>query len=232
MKKIFSFIAVVLLFTNALVAQESITVKMSMHIEGLPPEMAAMGDMEIINYSKGDKLKSENSSMMGSSVSVMIGDKITVLNDMMGNKMGYVSTRQEMESTDKNKSTNTKIEYINEKKTIAGYECSKAILTYMEDKKEMKVVIWYTDKLDYKNNAKMKNQGRKGFDISELKGFPLSMEFARDMNGQSVTMIMTTTSVSTESIADSVFEVSTEGYKMMTYQEMMSKQKMGMGGSH
>jgi general stress protein 26 len=218
--------AILCLFTFSAGAQENYTIKMAMRMEGLPPEMAAMGEMEITNYIKGDKLKSETLGMMGGRTLLIDGEKMTSLNDRMGNKTGYTATRAELEEADKIKNNpKPKLNYTSEKKTIAGYECTKVVVTTLREKEEMTSILWVTDKLNIKNNSLMRAQGGKdGLDLSELKGYPLAMEMNQSMNGQNLQMIMTATSVSAGPIDDAIFQLSTEGYRMMTYKEMMSRQ--------
>jgi len=214
------------LFTFSAGAQENYTIKMAMRMEGLPPEMAAMGEMEITNYIKGDKLKSETLGMMGGRTLLIDGEKMTSLNDRMGNKTGYTATRAELDEADKIKNNpKPKLNYTSEKKTIAGYECTKVVVTSLREKEEMTSILWVTDKLNIKNNSLMRAQGGKdGLDLSELKGYPLAMEMNQSMNGQTLQMIMTATSVTAGPIDDAIFQLSTEGYRMMTYKEMMSRQ--------
>lgn len=221
--------AIFCLFTFSAGAQENYTIKMAMRMEGLPPEMAAMGEMEITNYIKGDKLKSETIGMMGGRTLLIDGEKMTSLNDRMGNKTGYTATRAELEEADKIKNNpKPTLNYTSEKKTIAGYECTKVIVTTFREKEEMKSILWVTDKLNIKNNSLMRAQGGKdGLDLSELKGYPLAMEMNQSMNGQNLQMIMTATSVSAGPIDEAIFQLSTEGYRMMTYKEMMSRQSQG-----
>jgi general stress protein 26 len=218
--------AILCLFTFSARAQENYTIKMAMRMEGLPPEMAAMGEMEITNYIKGDKLKSETLGMMGGRTLLIDGEKMTSLNDRMGNKTGYTATRAELDEADKIKNNpKPKLNYTSEKKTIAGYECTKVVVTTLREKEEMTSILWVTDKLNIKNNSLMRAQGGKdGLDLSELKGYPLAMEMNQSMNGQNLQMIMTATSVSAGPIDDAIFQLSTEGYRMMTYKEMMSRQ--------
>ena len=226
MKKYTQLFAILCLFTFSAGAQENYTIKMAMRMEGLPPEMAAMGEMEITNYIKGDKLKSETLGMMGGRTLLIDGEKMTSLNDRMGNKTGYTATRAELEEADKIKNNpKPKLNYTSEKKTIAGYECTKVVVTTLREKEEMTSILWVTDKLNIKNNSLMLAQGGKdGLDLSELKGYPLAMEMNQSMNGQNLQMIMTATSVSAGPIDDAIFQLSTEGYRMMTYKEMMSRQ--------
>src|SRR3954465_4938864 len=92
LKKIVASAALLLCVSN-FTAQSSYTIKMTMKMEGLPPEYAAMADQDITNYIKGDKFKSERTGMMGTSTLYMDADKITSLTDAMGNKMGFSATR-------------------------------------------------------------------------------------------------------------------------------------------
>lgn len=227
----FITLASAVMFSLAVHAQNQYTVKMNMHIEGLPPEYSAMADMDMVTYVKGDKMKTETTGMMGSSVTYFDGTKLTSLNDQMGNKFGYTATKEEIEAGDKNdKSEKPKIEYTTETKNIAGYECTKAIVTSVDkDKKEKKMTVWTTDKLTYAHRGIVRAQGRGGMDLSELKGYPLAMESSENRNGQEMKFVIAATDVSTAAVDDAVFNVSTEGYKMMTYKEMLEKRK-AMGG--
>ena len=204
--------------------------KMTVKTEGLPAEYAAYGEQEIITFLKGEKSKTEINSMMFNSTVFYDGKTLTSLNDMMGNKSGYTATKEEMEAQDKDKkAAKPKIEYTTEKKTIAGYECTKAIATSTgPDKKEKKTILWITDKIKYDKNH-MKSGGRGMTDFGDLKGHPLGMEMSQEMQGTEMKIIMTTTEVSTKTIDDSVFAVNTDGYKMMTYQQFQDQMK-AMGG--
>jgi len=71
--------------------------------------------------------------------------------------------------------------------------------------------------------------GKDAIDLSELKGYPLSMEMDQQFNGMTLKMIMTARSVTIGPLEDSVFVVNTEGYRMMTYKEMLSRQSTQMG---
>jgi len=54
---------------------------------------------------------------------------------------------------------------------------------------------------------------------------------SQNANGMDMKIIMTTTEILTGPIDDSVFVINTEGYTMMSYKEMMEKQKsMTSGG--
>ncbi|MCC6372761.1 MAG: hypothetical protein IT236_17285 [Bacteroidia bacterium] len=215
MKKIL-FSAALLLsaaFVNAQEGFASFTIKMNMKMEGLPAEYAAYGEQEI-------------SSMMFTTVSFTDGNKHTSLTEAMGNKTGFVTTKEEMEKIDKKDKTEPKpkIEYTSEKKTIAGYECTKAIVTTIDkEKKEAKVNVWFTEKI--KLDPALTKQNKGMFDLGEIKGTPLEIEIKQNADGTEIKVIITTTEVLTSPIADSFFVPNTEGYTMTTYGEWKDKMK-------
>ncbi|MDO8999264.1 MAG: hypothetical protein Q7W45_05830 [Bacteroidota bacterium] len=228
MKKIITS-AAFLFITAFAVAQDNYTVKMNMKIEGLPPEYAGFGEQEIVNYVKGDKYKNEISSMMMTSVSSFDGAKLTSITEQMGNKSGFTATKEELDAASKNDKPEAKpkIEYSTDKKTIAGYECTKAIVTTVgKDKKENKMTVWVTEKIK-SNQAQGKKTGGRGMmmDLGDLKGYPLEMEMSQSQQGMDMKILITSTEVLTTPIDDAVFTVSTEGYKMMSYKEMQEKMK-------
>jgi hypothetical protein len=218
---------------NALNAQDNVTVKMSVKVEGLPEEYAGMAENDVVVYMKGDKTKREVTSMMGSQIYLNDGQTTTALMEQMGNKQGWTMTKAEQEADEKEnagKKTKPTIEYTNEKKTIAGYECTKSIVTSQtgkdKEKKDVKTDVWFTEKIKAPKGARRNDMGP---DISELKGFPMQMEMAMNQGGMELKMISTVTEVDTKPIDDSVFKVNTEGYKMMSYKEMKDQMKKGQG---
>lgn len=233
MKKIICT-AIIALASVAAFAQDCYTVKMTMKIEGLPPEYAGFGDNDIVHYSKGELYKQEMTGMMGSNVNFFDGKMLTSLSDQMGNKAGYTISKEELDAAEKKEKSGTppKIEYTNEKKTIAGYECTKAIATTLDkDKKENKVTLWVTDKIKQSEGYKKGAAGRgNGMNFGDLKGYPLAIEAAQNQGGMEMKVLMTATEVSTAAIDDAVFKPNTEGYKMMTFKEYMDKMKAMRGG--
>lgn len=213
---------------------ESYTIKMSIKAEGLPAEYAAFGEIEMVNYVKGDKTKSETNSMMFSSVVYFDGKTITNLSESMGNKSGYTATKEEMDGMDKNKNPESKprIEYVNDKRTIAGYECYKAVVTSLDkDKKERQTIVWYTDKLKpISSTVRRANRRGMSVDLSELKGMPLAMESTMNMMGNEVKSVMIATEISTNPIDDAVFLPNTEGYMMLSFKEFQEKMRAMNGG--
>lgn len=229
MKKIIVFATLFLSFST-FKAQESNTIKMSVKTEGMPEEYAAYGEQEITTWIKGEKSKMELSSMMFSSISYFDGKTYTFLSESMGNKTGYAATKEEMESIDgkEDEGAKPKIEYLSDKKTIAGYECSKAIITTLDkDKKEEKMTVWYTDKIKF-NETKKKGKGM--FDFGDLKGYPLAVEANKSFGAMNLKLIMTATEVLTTPIDDSVFKPVTDGYTLKSYKEFKETMKAMQGG--
>jgi len=224
--------AVLFFFSGHTLAQDNFTIKMTLKIDGMPPELAAASEMDILTYIKGDKLRTERNGMMGSTISVYDGKKMITLNDMMGNKSGFTATKAELEATDKDeKPEKPKIEYTTEKKTIAGYECTKVIVTYTgKDKKETKMTLWVTDKIKYSHPEAQKGSGRGMTDLSDLKGYPLSMEMSQNIMGADTKMTITATEINTAPIDESVFVLNTDGFTMVSYKEAQEQQKAMMKG--
>jgi hypothetical protein len=231
MKKIILCITSILTW-GLVAAQGSYTIKMNVKVEGLPAEYAAYGEQDIANYFKDDKSKTEISSMMFNAISFYDGKTHTSLTDAMGNKTGYTATDAELESADKEKKKEKPIiEYGTEKKMIAGYECVKTTVTSKDkDNKENKVVLWVTDQIKISPQLK-KSKRTEMVDMSDVKGYPLGMEFGKNSQGQDIKIVMTATEVLTDNLDDSIFVPDTKGYKMMSFKEWMEKQKsMGRGG--
>lgn len=227
--------ATVLLGASLCAQNDTYVIKSGFKIEGLPPEYAGFGDQDITSFVKGDKSKTEMTGMMGTTTMYFDGKSMTTLVDNMGNKSGFTASTEELEAEEKKNGGQQKpvIEYVDEKKQIAGYDCSKAIATVTgKDKKESKMVIWYTDKLKF-NPKSAKARSRGMADLSELKGYPLGVEqtSTEGPGGGELKITIFATEVSTNPVDDSVFNFTTDGYNMMTYKDYNDKQKaMRQGG--
>lgn len=223
MKHLFSTIAVVALTALSLNAQiKEGYVLYDMKLEGLPPEQAAMmGDMETKVSFKNGKALTEMTSMMFTNQTLVDEAGMVMLMEQMGNKIAVKQTKEEMEKAvakEKDKPADPKIEYTTETKTIAGYECKKAIVTVVgKDKKEEKVDLWYCEKFD---NPNKEGKGRGQSIMKGLKGMPF--EYSGGNGGMKFKMVAK--EVSIEPIADTKFNLSTEGYKIMTMDELKSMQ--------
>ena len=217
MKKLITAVAI---FCSVFaLAQKEGSVSYVMTMEGLPPEQAAMmGDMETKIFFKDNKTYTEMNSMMYSYKILNDENGQLFLMDQMGNKF---FTRQSKAELDKNaelaKDKEPKIEYINETKTIAGYECKKAIVTAQGKDGEVKSDVWYCEKVPYISQG----GGRKGGEMFKgLKGMP--MEFQVKQGPMNIKM--SATAVSFDPVPDSKFVLTTEGY---TEKKMEDIQKGG-----
>jgi GLPGLI family protein len=192
------------------------SVTYSITVEGMPPEQAAMmKGMELNMAFKNNKSRVEFTSPMMTSTTVSSDDGSLTLMDGMGMKSFTKLSKADMEKESK-KNPEPKITYTEEKKTIATYECKKAIVEVKDQKGEtQKLNVWYCEKLP--NNG----GGRMG-QFKGLKGAPL--EF--DSNQGGMKMKMTATKVSTSPLADSQFILSTDGYTEMKMEDL---QKMRGG---
>lgn len=222
-KKLFTVLSIMTLSVFTVTAQiKEGYILYDMKLEGLPPEQAAMmGDMETKVTFKNGKSLTEMSSMMFSNQTVSDENGVTMLMEQMGNKMAIKQTKAEMEKEEKkqkDKPADPKIEYINETKTIAGYECKKAMITTVDkDKKENVVEMWYCEKFE---NPNKDGKGRGQGIMKGLKGAPF--EFSSSMGPMKVKMVAK--EVSIDPVADSKFILSTEGYKVMTMDELKALQ--------
>jgi GLPGLI family protein len=217
MKKILlSVVAIAGMFAAQAQIKEG-TVSYSVTVDGLPPEQASMmKGMELTMSFKDKKSRVEFSSAMMSTTTVSDDDGSLTLMDGMGQKNYIKMTKADIEKETK-KSPEPKITYTEEKKTIAGYECKKAIVEVKDQKGEtQKLNAWYTEKLP--NNG----AGRMGGQFKGLKGAPLEFE----TNQGPMKMKMTATKVTLSPIADSQFKISTEGYTEVNPADM---QKMRGG---
>jgi len=133
-----------------------------------------------------------------------------LLMDMMGNKVAVKITKADIEK-EKNKGTKPKVEIINETKTIAGYNCTKAIV---KSEGAEPAEIWFTKDLAINNGF---SQGYDGID-----GMMLEYTIPQKM----FTMKMTCTEIKADKVDDKLFEVPSD-YKPMTKEELM---KMSDGG--
>ena len=224
MKKLFSTLAVVALTALSLNAQQIKEgyVLYDMKIEGMPAEQAAMmGDMETkITFKNGKSLTEVTSMMYTQQIAQDGSGGMLLLTEAMGNKTAVKMTKEDLDKEaekSKDKNPEPKIEYINETKTIAGYECKKAIITMVDKKKETKSEIWYCEKFENQNkDGKGKGMGV----VKGLKGMPF--EFSGEQGPMKIKMVAK--EVSIDPVADSKFELSTEGYKVMTMDEVKAMQ--------
>lgn len=208
-----------------LLSQNEGTVIYNMSIEGLPPEQASMmGDMTMKIIWKGDKVYSEQSSMMYEMKSVSDENGTLILMDQMGNKYYMKIDPNDPKYKDKeNEVPEYKVETTNETKKVAGYDCKKAIV-YLKSKdgKEFKVDVWYSEKLpNFYNKQKVTTKRNQGAAyLKGINGMPLEYSVPQ---GQ-ITVRVTAKEINFNPVSDEVFKLSTEGY------QLMGPEKMKKGG--
>jgi hypothetical protein len=217
MKNTFLSLVFILLASASINAQiKEGAIIYDMKIEGFPPEqLAMMGDMESKTTFKNGKSLVEVKSIMFNQQMASDENGMIMLMDQMGNKIAMIQTKAELDqlTQSNDKPSDPKIEYRNEKKSIAGYECKKAIVTIIdEDKVENKIEIWYSDAFENPN----KNQANGQNIINNIKGLPF--EYSTTMGPMSIKMVAK--EVSTAKVLDTVFNLSTEGYQIMTTEEL------------
>ncbi len=207
-----------MLTAQAQIKEGSITY--SVNFEGMPPEQAGMmKGTEMKIYYKDKKSRSEFSNAFFNNITVSDDVSSTTLSESMGQKQFYKMKKEDMEKESKKKA-DPKITYTEEKKTIATYECKKAIVETKNDKGETnKTDVWYCEKLQGGSGS---GSGMGGNPFKGLKGAPL--EFS--MQQGPMKMQMTATAVSTAPVADSKFVVSTEGYTEIKAEDL-KKQRGG-----
>lgn len=212
MKKIITALALIAVSSlSAQIKEGSVTY--AMIIEGLPADQAAMmGDMETKIFFKNNKSYSEMNSMMYSIKTLSDDNGSLMLMDQMGNKFFVKHTKADLEK-ETAKAKEPKIEYTNDTKTIAGYECKKAILIINDEKQgEVKSEVWYTEKIanvsGYRSGAATAYKGIKG----------MMMEFSVNQGPMKIKMVAK--EVSTNPVSDDTFIVSTEGYKEMKPEDL------------
>ncbi|MCD6065554.1 MAG: hypothetical protein K0S33_380 [Bacteroidetes bacterium] len=220
MKKIILSAALAFIAIGAFAQATEGTITYEMSADGLPPEQAAMvSGSELKMYFKGEKSRTEFNNAFVSTTTVKDDKKIVTLMDIMGQKKYMEVTADEAKKME-GKSPEPKIEYKDETKKIAGYDCKKAIITRKNEKGESSTsTVWYTEKIPYKGQGKSK--GSAGF--GALKGAPL--EFEMEMGPMKAKLVAT--EVSMGAVSDSKFVANTEGYVKMSKEEM--EKQMGGG---
>lgn len=187
-------------------------------------QMEAMLPHEMTVYFKAEKSRTElPGTMMGSAITISDAkaNELIVLMDVMGKKMAIRQTdadRKKMEAEQVKNGTmpKVKITKVSGTKTIAGYECKKAIIEVTDGGEVHKSECYYTDLL-----PKMKDQNDVYF--KDLDGF--MMEYTITQSG--VAMKVVATAVTQQKVEDKMFVIA-PGYKLVTEDEL--EKIMSSGG--
>lgn len=181
----------------------------------LTPEMKqaeAMLPKTLTMYFKGQNMRGEMPTAMGNTITIANEKKkeFYVLMDMMGQKTAIKQTEADIKKQQQEQDVkDVKISYPNETKTIAGYTCKKAIITFTMKGDKETVECYYTEDLPVVGNK----NASPGFD--QIKGF--MMEYNINMSG--IKMKMTAKKVRPEKVDDNKF-VLPEGYTIKTMEEL------------
>ncbi len=198
--------------TNAQKSEGYIRFSMQYAESGLSKEELEMLPAESEIWFKGDKMKMLLPMGMGMQSSVLVQqDEVHLLMDLMGNRMAIKTSKAEMQRESKNAKKFSLNKLTDEKKEIAGYECTKAILSAPG---EEDMQVWFTDKI--------KSGGSWYYNLEGINGFPLEFSFkTKELSAR-----MIAREIKIEQVSDQLFVVP-DGYKIMTQDEMMKS----LGGS-
>ena len=169
---------------------------------------------ESVMYFKNDLSKVEVAMPLGKTIMLAnnkTGDG-TMLMDMMGKKYAIKTNMEDLKKQNKS-FEKPKIELTRQTKMIAGYSCTKAIITVNTESGEKSFDAWFTNELKAKNSISSQIDGINGF----------LMEFVNNQNGMN--MKMTERSVEVKDIADSEFEIPKD-YEITTMEDLQKN----MGG--
>jgi hypothetical protein len=229
MKKLIVFTIAFWSFCSILSAQKSITegsVDYVMKFSGDNPMMAMMGSPTMALKFKGDLSRLDMNMMNGLIKMTTITDskkqKALMLMDisMMGKKSAVEMTPDDMKSADKEQIEQVgevKVDYFyNERKSIMGYDCYKAIVSVGDD---VSIVMYLTEAI--KIDAKQVNKS-----MSNVKGFPL--EYEMDQQGMKINVVAQ--KVTTDKQDAKLFELKVPaGYEKMTLDQFKATMGGGIG---
>lgn len=223
MKKILSFMmiaAIIMGFASTAISKDFsgvITYKISYPGMEIDASMAAMMPKMATLSIKENMSKFEISmGQMGKQVQIIDGEAktVTTVMDMMGQKFYYVQTEDEIQAEEG--AENVTVDIKDETKEIAGYECTKAVVTVMESGEEMMFTIFFSEEI---------GSSSLNIDNPYFKDIPGAMlEFEIDTGAG--TMKMEALSVDKKKLSDSDFEVP-EGFEEKSSAEI--KQMFGGG---
>lgn len=184
----------------------------------IPAEMQSFMPKMLKTSFMGTLTKTEMLGGAYKTISIKNGEDKSVITlvDMMGNKVGFKSNEEEV-MEELTKTTDVKVEVMNETKEILGYECKKAVITSTENSEEVKMTVYFTDALGTNSNY---------FDTPQFKDIEgIMLEF--QMVSAEFTMNFTASSIEEKKVPESEFEIPAE-YKMMTKEEFEGQFGGGM----
>lgn len=196
-----------------------ITYKISYPGSELDAQTKAMLPKMLTYKIKGNLAKTEmEMGGMGRQMQIINGDEKVVytLIDMMGKKISFKMTEEEINKELENE-PNVTVDYFDETKEIAGYECKKAVINMDNDGTKSSFIVYYTDELggqslNFDNNM-----------FKEIDGVLMEFEIIEG----NMKMKMEAVSVKKENVPDSEFVVP-DDFEEMTKEEMQNMFGGGM----
>jgi hypothetical protein len=186
-------------------------------------DMMSGGKMVMTFDKENFKTEMSNSMMVQKTVFDDSKKSGVMLMEMMGMKTAIPMTEEELTvKNEKEKGNQEKTTYTitDEKKTIAGYECTKVIAT----SEEGETIMWVTKKIQPKTT-------KTTFTSDKVDGFPLVIETKSTRGGMPMTVILTATSVKENIKEKEPFNLEVpKGYKTMTVDEYEKMQRQYRGG--
>lgn len=171
-------------------------------------EMEAMLPKSLTVYFKGQSTRSEMPSAMGNTITIANEKtkEFYILMDMMGQKTAIRQTEADLKALKAEQDVkDVKVSLLPDTRTIAGYTCKKAVITFTMKNEKESLTCFYAPELPSVGN---KNAG-PGFD--QIKG--MMMEYQMNLNG--IKMNILARKVRAEKVDDSRFTVP-EGYTIKT----------------
>ncbi len=207
MKKIFVCFIVCLCFkAKAQITEGSI--KFAMKVDGNQQDIAAqmLSNTTVTIYFKKDKALMEMNTPAYNMRTLTDNSGVLLLMDAAGQKFYSKKTKEDLAKEKlSGKSPEPTIVYSNESKKILGYDCKKAFLTIQSNRgMPNKMTIWCTDKI--RNVPGLGPINAEA--LAKLKGMALEVE----MDQAGIKSRMTATEISTKTVADATFILSTNGY--------------------
>ena len=196
MKKVCLVLAVIMMgFVSHVAAQKTFagTIKTHTHIEGTDdPNILSQGESDASIQIFGNYTKMVRSIQEGFGItSISNGDTKSnvVILDIMGMGKYYVETPAE-KILEAQKTLKYDYDKTGEKKTIAGYECEKVIVTMtdLETDESKSFVEWVTNALNVGENINFA-------ETPGLAGYALRSEVKQEIEGTDVTIITEATEI-------------------------------------
>lgn len=183
----------------------------------LDPQMKMMMPKEAVGYFKDGKVRMETQAAMGMTTTSIANSKSgesVVLMNVMGSKYAIKGSGDDKE--EKEMMERTEVKLSDSTKTVAGYTCKKALVTFTtkETNEKVNMNLWYTQ------DIKASNKHISG-PMGKIDGFILEYSFSQ----QGIDMLFSASAVTKQPVEESLFTVPAD-YKFMTQEEL----KKAFGG--